>query len=190
MPGLAMVNMEQRRKCSRLILLNILETIPEIPVMCYSPESWIVRGVFNSYRNRLMAMTYEGVVQGLKEYIASVRDGDPVSCFRLPAEKINHSSVLEKVDRLSPRELEILCLMGQGHGVLEASDIIDIGCETVKSHLKGIRRKLNLNGIIAIRYLAASYARTGECQTFFSGNNHICQCRGKTMGSSPVRFIN
>jgi DNA-binding CsgD family transcriptional regulator len=50
----------------------------------------------------------------------------------------------DPLDRLSRRELQILCLIGKGITTREAADSLNLSIKTVESHRQRIKRKLNL----------------------------------------------
>ena len=60
--------------------------------------------------------------------------------IRLAAKKLASKS---SVIRLSPREMDILKLIGQGHPNPEIAESLGIGLETVKSRVKSLIEKLN-----------------------------------------------
>ncbi len=186
--GLILVNMEHGRKCSNQILVKILDQFPEIPVMCYSSgERWIGRWAFKRYGNRLIVMTYGELLRGLREYVESVLNGDPVFPRQPSAGIAGHEKgLVETIRKLSPREREVLCLLGKGHDVFEISDLLECRQDTVKSHYKSIRRKLKLCGIVELRRLAFQYARAGYCKVFSLYENHICLCRKESVGTCPL----
>lgn len=85
-------------------------------------------------------------LQTLLEAIKNVADGEEY--FPSLSKKLD-----EKVSHLSPREKEILNLIGSGKTTKEIADKLCLSEMTVSTHRKNICRKLNLEGKIdIIRY--------------------------------------
>lgn len=47
--------------------------------------------------------------------------------------------------RLTPREIEVLALIGQGHNSTEAAEILFLSKRTIDFHLANVYEKLNVN---------------------------------------------
>jgi len=185
---LVLVNMEHGRKCSNLILVKILDQFPAVPVLCYAlGKRWVGKGLLKQYGNRVLAVTYGELVRGLGEYVESIRNGASVFPLQPPDDVADpENGLLETLGRLSPREREVLCLLGKGDDILEISGRLGCQPETVKSHCKGIRRKLKLCGMMELRHLAVRYAATRFCKVFFLCEDHICPCRKDSVGTCPL----
>lgn len=186
---LVLVNMGHGRKCPNLILVEILDQFPVVPVLCYAyGKRWPGMGLLTRYGNRVMAVTYGELIQGLGEYVESIRNGSSVFP-RQPSDGVaepENRLLLKTLRGLSPREREVLCLLGKGDDILEISGRLGCQPETVKSHCKGIRRKLKLYGMMELRHLAVQYAATRFCKVFSLCEDHICPCRKDSVGSCPL----
>lgn len=66
------------------------------------------------------------------------------------------------VQRLSPRELEVFGLIGDGHGTREIARIMGVGSKTLETYRSSIRRKLNLAGGSALLREAIHWRRTSS----------------------------
>jgi DNA-binding CsgD family transcriptional regulator len=60
--------------------------------------------------------------------------------------KIVSVSYLLALSMLSPREFEILDKVSEGHTAEEMSAILNISVQTVRTHVKNIKKKLELRG--------------------------------------------
>jgi len=49
-----------------------------------------------------------------------------------------------EIDRLSDRELEVFCLIGQGHGTREIAEKLHLSVKTIETYRAHIKEKLNL----------------------------------------------
>ncbi|MEB2342030.1 MAG: response regulator transcription factor [Flavobacteriia bacterium] len=58
---------------------------------------------------------------------------------------VHEEGVMEEERALSPREQQVLCGLVRGLSYKMIADELDIGFETVRSHIKGIYLKLNVN---------------------------------------------
>jgi DNA-binding NarL/FixJ family response regulator len=82
---------------------------------------------------------------------------------RNPAEKTSADSA-EQVERLSPKESEILKLLAEGAPYKEIADKLEIHIDTVRTHIRRIYRKLHVHSRTdaAMKYLELQKDREGE----------------------------
>ncbi|MHA6281023.1 helix-turn-helix transcriptional regulator [Salinimicrobium sp. CAU 1759] len=64
---------------------------------------------------------------------------------------------LDKFTSLSTRELQILALAAQGNRTSEMADTLKISADTINSHLKSIRKKLNCKSSFELTEFARAY---------------------------------
>jgi len=184
-PGLIMINMNNGSRCSSLLLLKILNETPHVPVICYSPEAWCGSKVLKKYAERLVALTYNDIASGLRDYVAELqKPGHERDLYS--KNKMTFMSNERVGEKLSPRERDVFCLLGKGHGSLEIAGILNRKKNTVDSHLKSIRRKLNSEESQKIRPTAVQFSQAELCHVFSRYENHICLCRGKSVGTCPL----
>lgn len=72
------------------------------------------------------------------------------------------------LDKVTPRERQVLCLIAEGKTSKEIAAILSLGVETVRSYRKAVMKKLgvgNVAGLVQIA-LAAGMARWGEAPRF------------------------
>ena len=88
----------------------------------------------------------------LVEAIGRVRDGDAVFSPRLAgfvldafADRLPEEQVDPELDRLTPREREILQHIARGYLYKEIAARLDISVKTVESHVSAVLRKLQLS---------------------------------------------
>lgn len=187
-PDLVLVNIgSDQMRCAKLLLLHVLNRIPEVSVMVYFPKTWDYGSAFGEHMYRLIRLTYTELMQSFREALIRLENGTPLGKEGTSSKPLDATEKAGKlVGRLSPREKDILCLMGKGLGIVEVSGELGSGQETVKTHLKNIRGKLKINGIVEIRLLAAQYAQQGDCRVFSTHATHICPCRNDSVGNCPV----
>lgn len=63
----------------------------------------------------------------------------------------------EALSRLSPREREILYALAEGLSDKEIASRLQIGVETVRTHLVAVRRKLHVNSRVQLAVIAVRY---------------------------------
>ena len=63
-------------------------------------------------------------------------------------------SIVKKINKLSPRELEILRLIGAGHTTPQLAQELFISTETVRTHRKRILRKTRSKSMMAVVVMA------------------------------------
>lgn len=69
---------------------------------------------------------------------------------------------LTRLDSLTPRELEVLGLLGQDYGRQQIAEQLYISLKTVDQHKKNIKEKLEIQGPEDIKKFAAWAGREGE----------------------------
>ena len=112
---LVLLNMEHAKQCASLMLHRVLDCLPGIPVMCYSATGRPVsHATLKEHGKRLIRLSYGRVIHGLREYTVSVHTGRPFDATGL-VDSFEDGCNAE-IGHLSPRELDVLCLVGKGHG--------------------------------------------------------------------------
>jgi DNA-binding NarL/FixJ family response regulator len=108
------------------------------------------------YAERMLAMGANGYISKQatsEELLASLRrvlDGNIYVSQAVGSNMIHQYAnagsytSADPLDRLSRRELQILCLIGKGITTREAADSLNLSIKTVESHRQRIKRKLNL----------------------------------------------
>ncbi len=75
------------------------------------------------------------------------------SMFQKPSQNTNKNPIEE----LSNRQLQILRMMGSGHGTIEIANILSISSKTVEAHKEQLKKKLNCNTAQELLRLAISW---------------------------------
>ena len=63
-----------------------------------------------------------------------------------------------EIDRLSDRELEVFCLIGQGHGTREIAEKLHLSVKTIETYRAHIKEKLNLTSAAELLRYAIRWA--------------------------------
>lgn len=63
-----------------------------------------------------------------------------------------------EIDRLSDRELEVFCLIGQGHGTSEIAERLHLSVKTIETYRAHIKEKLNLASAAELLQYAIRWA--------------------------------
>jgi DNA-binding NarL/FixJ family response regulator len=64
------------------------------------------------------------------------------------------------LEKLSPRELQVLRLVAEGKTSKEIAVVLDLGLQTVRSYRKTMMKKLNVNNVAGLTQLALSAGLT------------------------------
>lgn len=187
-PDLLLIHLSHDTECSNFVLHQALSAFSETLIICYSAGFWVGRKKFSNYRERLMALTYEEVLEILRDYVA-IRRGIELSMPGISEHRMAQmDDELEHVlTRLTPKERDVLCLLGKGHGSPEIAEIMNRKPNTIDSHLKNIRGKLQFKGMTELRSLAIRIAQSGSCHVFSRYDSHICpHLGGASVGCCPL----
>jgi DNA-binding CsgD family transcriptional regulator len=190
LPDLVLVNMNQAMdRCPNLLLIAIFETIPVVPVMCFSADEWICRERFRVHARRLIVLPCDELQHCVERFIESKKRGGQNNLLFIdkPLNFLN-VELEDTFKRLSSRELEILCLLGKGMGSPEISGALGCKRNTIDSHLRSVRHKIKRQGSYGLRSIAVQMAQADCCQVFSRCFDHICPCRGESVGSCPIRM--
>jgi DNA-binding NarL/FixJ family response regulator len=186
-PELLLVNLSHDLICSNRLLLQILNAFKTATVMCYSSSKWIGMRALRTHNERLVVLTYGEVANSLRRYVApgqgnkSAQELFPEKRLAVLDHELEHT-----LECLSPKEREVFCLLGKGYGNPEIADMLGRKQNTVESHLKSIRYKLQFKGVMELRTLSARFAQTGICHVFSRFDSHICRHSGKSVGYCPL----
>jgi DNA-binding NarL/FixJ family response regulator len=139
---------------------------PHLPILILSSQDEKI------YAERMLAVGANGYISkqaSSEELLASLRrvlDGKiyvsaDVGTNMIQAYATGSSPVVDPIDRLSSRELQVLSLIGAGKSTREAALSLNLSVKTVESHRQRIKRKLNLvTATQLIRYAVLVSTRT------------------------------
>jgi DNA-binding CsgD family transcriptional regulator len=187
-PALLLIHLSHNTQCSGLMLSKALNTFKETTIMCYASGRWVGRNVFRKHGGRLIMLSYGKVVETLRDY-QLLRQAAESMHRSIPSRRITYlDDELEAIlARLSPRERDVLCLLGKGHGIPEIAEFLGRKSNTVDSHLRNIRGKLRFKGMAELRTMAVRIAQTGSCHVFSRYDSHICpHIDDQPVGNCPL----
>ena len=69
---------------------------------------------------------------------------------------------IDPVKLLSIREMEVLCLLGQGFGVSEIAQNLNLSVKTINVYRDNIRHKLSINDAGSLRRFAIQWVKSNE----------------------------
>lgn len=99
----------------------------------------------SEYRGYLLKQHVSNA-EALRDAVHRVCSGGSVVDHELVGQLMNHQRHLRKLDRLSPREQEILGLMAEGHANQGIAEIASITEKAVEANIARIYTKLDLTG--------------------------------------------
>jgi len=107
----------------------------------------------------------EATAKELRAAIAAVLGGERFLSARVPRRAYRSANVLRDptIDRLTPRQLQILRLLGEGKSGAEIAEALHLSTRTIEFHRAGIRRVLGIaNEYGLVRYaIMAGLANPG-----------------------------
>jgi DNA-binding NarL/FixJ family response regulator len=75
---------------------------------------------------------------------------------RIQRGDLDSKAVPSSLDKLSPRELQVLRLVAEGKTSKEIAVMLDLGLQTVRSYRKTMMKKLSVNNVAGLTQLALS----------------------------------
>jgi NarL family two-component system response regulator LiaR len=108
----------------------------------------------------LKTASAEQVVAAVRDAAAGAASLSPALLTRL-TQAMHRPELVDPLERLTPRERDVLCLIAQGHGNRQIARELAIGEQTVKTHVSSILTKLDLQdrvqaAIFALRHQVAT----------------------------------
>lgn len=150
-PDIALVDITLEGSASGLDLVKSIQkrfpSIPTLVISMHDDKLYAERAMMAGAKGYLMKSEAEGNIVGA---IRTVLAGDLYlnkdTSINIVS-KMLHGSTLRpeaSIDRLTDREFEILRLLGQGLGTRKIAQELNISVNTVETHRRHIRKKLDL----------------------------------------------
>jgi DNA-binding NarL/FixJ family response regulator len=94
-------------------------------------------------------ITKEEAVDRVQRAVEAVLQGETYVSERLAAQFVRRftrtpAAGADPIQLLSPRELQVLGLLGSGQSIKEIADTLGVGAKTAEAHRDNLRRKLKL----------------------------------------------
>lgn len=171
-----LVNLDSPRRCMPLVLHWLQRRVESDRILCYSPPAsrarlesiWSGRALHWIDRCRVVSFLFA---------LASGATDSPPAL---------ESIVASAKPRLSPRELEILCLLGKGLGSPEIAECLQCSKNTVLTYVRKLGIKLERPGTAQLRCWAVRFACQSGCKTMAFSADHICSYRAESIRNCPV----
>jgi DNA-binding NarL/FixJ family response regulator len=168
-PDLAIIDISLKGASGIELTKSLLALSPKLPILIismYDESLYVERVLRAGARGYLMKQeATEKVVSAIRKILSgeiyvSEKMGDALlHKFVIGKNPSGNSSV----ENLSDRELEILQLVGQGHGTRQIAEELHVSVKTVESHYAKIKEKLNLkNANELIQYAVKWYHSESE----------------------------
>ncbi|MBE0659298.1 MAG: response regulator transcription factor [Bryobacteraceae bacterium] len=84
-----------------------------------------------------------------EQFLAHIRKGD-----------VNQVGAVNELDRLSPRERQVMRLVAEGKSSKDVAALLDLGVETVRGYRKSLMKKLGVTNVAALTQLALKLGLT------------------------------
>lgn len=138
--------MKDRPLCKVIVLTSFIDDEKVYPVIEAGAFSYLLK-----------TSSAKEIAQAIRQ----AADGEPVLAAKVTNKMMNHMrSQKEKAlhEQLTPRELEVLKLIGVGQSNQEIAESLFIGIKTVKTHVSNILHKLALEDRTQIAIYAHRHA--------------------------------
>jgi DNA-binding NarL/FixJ family response regulator len=143
-PDIVLMDMNLKGENSLKVIkaLRVRRELPLIAVLTNYGDMDLVNQVRQAGANAYI-MKDESRAR-LIQILDQLRPGHFLASTEISLERLRDDGFLEFAS-LSPRELECLKVLAQGHSGVEAAEIMNISINTLKNHRKNIYRKLNIS---------------------------------------------
>jgi DNA-binding NarL/FixJ family response regulator len=152
--------MTERVDCPEAFLMAVKEFEPDIVLSDHSPAQFDVRAVLSVLRKLRPAtplIIVSGSLNGAMT-VACVRAGaeDVVlkaNLSRLPSSISNAVSVRRPLHKLTPRQIQVLRMVADGHRTREIATRLKLSVKTVESHRGEVMKRLEMHDVVSlVRY--------------------------------------
>ena len=164
-PDVVLLDLSMPKRNGMELLPELRATFPDIRILV------VTMHVDRSVADMALGAGADGFVpkestaRELKTAIAAVRAGERYVSPRVPKRmyRAPMASGDPTLDRLTPRQLQILRLLGEGKGGAEIAEILHLSARTVEFHRAGIRRVLGIaNEWGLVRYAIVAGLASGN----------------------------
>ena len=162
-PDIVIVDISLRETSGLELIKDINVQYPNLPILTLSFHE---ESIYAERALRTGAKGYIMKVEPIKKIVAAIRqvmDGK-LYLSDIMVEKMLHNYVSGKpevitstVDCLSNRELEVFCLIGQGHGISEIAEKLHLSRKTIETHRVHIKEKLKVTNADELRQYAVKW---------------------------------
>lgn len=185
-PDLILINLNHQKSCVRHLLGLSEDRFPDVPIIGYlhsfdadTPSDY---SEINS--EAFILMTYQEILLQLREYIRLVQATGSLEEKSVSRNDGTTANFMRFMN-LSPREKDVFCLMGKGHGSPEIAEMLNCSPRTVETHQRKIGYKLNVSGQFEIRRMALKLMNGSSCHVLSRAENHQCCHIGDSIGHCP-----
>jgi DNA-binding NarL/FixJ family response regulator len=147
-PDLVTIDISLRGANGIELLKSIKAEHPKLPVLVLSMHDeslYALRALRAGARGYIMKQeALDRVMNAIRQVLLGELYVSPSMSGRMIEEFVQGSSSGSSIaDKLTDRELEILQLIGQGHGVQQIANGLNLSAKTVETHRAHIKEKLN-----------------------------------------------
>lgn len=177
-------SLDNETYCPRLALSRILEFSDKIPVLCYAARQSSLVKLVEKLRTALPLFSFEKLLCELADFNGLLDTSDHSHRMDNTID-IPELDLLQRVNMLSPRELDIFCLFGKGRGASEVAALFNCSVSTVETHIRNVRSKLLAGNSSDLRQLAFRFISVGHCLALVHADEHVCGEIDASIGSCP-----
>ncbi len=150
-PSVVTVDISLRDSNGLDLVKQLHDLVPSLPIVVLSmhDEAYYAERVLRSGASAYVMKDEppETIVAAIRKALAGELRVSPRMSARLLSKVVGRSGreTPEAVDGLSDREIEVLELIGRGHGTRKIALTLHISVKTVEAHRENIKRKLSLS---------------------------------------------
>ena len=150
-PSVVTVDISLRDSNGMELVKGLHDQLPDLPIVVLSmhDEAYYAERVLRSGASAYVMKDEppETIVSAIRKALAGELRVSPRMSARLLSKVVGRGGgpPAEAVDGLTDREIEVLELIGSGHGTRKIAETLHISIKTVEAHRENIKRKLILS---------------------------------------------
>lgn len=150
----------ERVDSSRAFIDAVREFAPDVVLSDHAVPAFSVRAALDVLREAHPSAPLIVVTGALdeREVVACVRAGADTIVLksnlgRLPRSIADALTVRRRLDTLSPRQLQVLRLVAEGHSTPDIAERLELSHKTVETHRGEVMKRLNIHDVVGlVRY--------------------------------------
>ena len=145
-PDVVLLDLSMPHRNGLELIPGLLETLPAVRVLVVTMHVDRALAELALQAGAHGFLPKESSAEELNQAIQDVLDGKRYISPKVPRRSFRDAAAVERpeLDRLTPRHLQILRMIGDGHSTAEIADELGVSPRTVEFHRSSIRRALGI----------------------------------------------
>lgn len=161
LPDLVVVDISLKGTNGIELIKSIKAEQPKLPILIVSMHDeslYAIRGLRAGARGYVMKQeALDRVMLAIRQVLRGEIYVSPAMSGRMIAEFVDGNTTGSLTDRLTDREMEVLQLIGQGHGVQQIAHELNLSVKTVESHRAHIKEKFGFETAREVAHYAVQW---------------------------------